>query len=92
MLFKEEEPRWHLLRKAGQAMDEATNGLTISFIDKDHRAAYMEYDGCSITLSFSKQSNPGIRDTLKEVLIGSMLTESMDSHICGQAKGVRKCR
>jgi len=92
MLFKGEEPRWNLLRGGGKVMDEATNGLTISFVDKDHRAAYMEYEGCPITLSFSKQSNTGIRDTLKEVLIGSMITESMDLHICAEAKGVRKCR
>lgn len=72
-------------------MDKGSNGLTISFIDKDHRSAYMVYEGCSITLSFSKQSNTSIKDTLKEVLISSMITGSVDPHICVQARGVREC-
>lgn len=54
-------------------MDQKKAGLTISFIDRERRAAYMEYDGCSITLNFTKQPNPEIRDFLKEVLITSMI-------------------
>lgn len=63
-------------------MEQKKSGLTISFIDKEHRAAYMEYDGCSITLNFSKQPNPGIKDSLKKVLIASMINRTKESHNC----------
>lgn len=66
-------------------MEQKKASLTISFIDQEHRAAYMEYDGCSITLNFSKQPNPGIRDSLKEVLIGSMLNHTKESQNCVSA-------
>lgn len=63
-------------------MDEKTPSLTVSFIDREHRAAYMEYDGCPITLAFSKQENSGIRESLKEILIGSVLKDTAKSHNC----------
>lgn len=66
-------------------MDQRKAGLTISFIDKERRAAYMEYDGCSITLDFSKQPNHEIKDSLKEILIGSMLNHTKESHNCVRA-------
>lgn len=56
--------------------------LTVSFIDKEHRAVYMEYDGCSISLAFSKEANNGIRDALKEILIGAMVSNSGKSQNC----------
>lgn len=56
--------------------------LTVSFIDRDHRAVYMEYEGCSISLAFSKEANDGIRDTLKDILIGTMVSNSGQSQNC----------
>lgn len=56
--------------------------LTVSFIDREHRAVYMEYDGCSIALAFSKEANNGIRDTLKEILIGAIVSNSGKSQNC----------
>lgn len=66
-------------------MEQKKAGLTISFIDKERRTAYMEYDGCPITLSFTKQSNPEVKDLLKEVLIGSMLNHAKESQNCVSA-------
>lgn len=63
-------------------MGQEKTGLTVSFIDKEHRAVYLEYEGCSITLSFSKQSNHEIKDSLKELLIGSMLEHTKESQNC----------
>lgn len=63
-------------------MDKKSTGLTVAFIDKEHRTAFMEYDGCSIALAFSKQRNPDIRDSLKEVLISSVINQTAESHNC----------
>jgi hypothetical protein len=63
-------------------MNQEKTGLTITFIDRAHRAAYMEYDGCSITLNFAKEWNTGIRDSLKEVLIGSIINHAKQSQNC----------
>lgn len=60
-------------------MDQKKASLSISFVDKEHRAAYLEYDGCPITLSFSKQPNSEIKDCLKEVLIGSIISHTKES-------------
>jgi hypothetical protein len=68
--------------RGGANMDEKQSGLTITFIDKGHRAAYMEYNGCSITLNFSKERNPEIKDSLKEVLIGSVIHHTKQSQNC----------
>jgi hypothetical protein len=63
-------------------MDEKKSELTITFIDKERRAAYMEYNGCSITLNFSKERNPEIKNSLKEVLIGSVIHNTKQSQNC----------
>jgi hypothetical protein len=63
-------------------MDEKQSGLTITFIDRERRAAYLEYNGCSITLNFSKERNPEIKDSLKEILIGSVIDRTKQSQNC----------
>jgi hypothetical protein len=54
--------------RGGASMDEKKSELTITFIDKERRAAYMEYNGCSITLNFSKERNPEIQASYSEVM------------------------
>lgn len=73
-------------------MEQNAAGLTISFVDKEHRAAYLEYDGCSITLNFAKEPNPEVKDFLKDVLIGSVIDRTKESHNCVNARGERRCR
>lgn len=63
-------------------MEQNKTGLQISFIDKEHRAAYLEYEGCSITLDFAKEPNAEVKGILKDVLIDSILHSQTDSHNC----------
>lgn len=56
-------------------MEQSNTGLKISFIDKEHRAAYLEYEGCSITLNFAKQSNSKLKGLLKDILIHSVVEQ-----------------
>ena len=63
-------------------MEQGKSGLKISFIDKERRAAYLEYEGCSITLNFAREPNTELKGIMKDVLIGSMLHTPTDSHNC----------
>lgn len=72
-------------------MEKKSTGLTVSFIDKERHAVYLDYGGCSIVLAFNKERNDGIRNNLKDILIGSVINQSKESQNCGSVRGVRQC-
>ena len=57
-------------------MEERNPGLCVTFVDRERRNIYMECNGCPITLVFSKEPNEEIRDSLQQILIGSVINQS----------------
>ena len=72
-------------------MEKKSSGLAVTFVDRERRAIYLEYEGCSIALAFAKERNDRIRSELKDILIGSVINQSESSHDGKCVRGVRKC-
>lgn len=50
--------------------------IAVSFVDEGRHKIYLTVDGCPVTVSCTKEDNLDICETIKGILIGSMLDGS----------------